>query len=53
MTQKKIDFHMDKNTEKEVEESFYSESNMKYLEKIIADIELGKAKLAEYDLIEK
>jgi len=26
---------------------------MKYLEKIIADIELGKAKLAEYDLIEK
>ena len=32
---------------------FYSESNMKYLEKVITDIESGKAKLVEYDLIEE
>ncbi|WP_369715725.1 type II toxin-antitoxin system RelB/DinJ family antitoxin [Leptotrichia alba] len=32
---------------------FYSESNMRYLEKVIADIESGKAKLVEHDLIEK
>ena len=32
---------------------FYSESNMKYLEKVIADIESGKAKLVEHDLIEE
>jgi len=32
---------------------FYSESNMKYLEKVIADIESGKAKLVENDLIEE
>ena len=32
---------------------FYSESNMKYLEKIITDIESGKAKLVEHDLIEE
>ena len=32
---------------------FYSESNIKYLEKVIADIESGKAKLVEYDLIEE
>ena len=31
---------------------FYSESNIKYLEKVIADIESGKAKLIEHDLIE-
>ncbi|MCM1283170.1 MAG: type II toxin-antitoxin system RelB/DinJ family antitoxin [Muribaculaceae bacterium] len=31
---------------------FYSESNMKYLEKIISDIEAGKSKLVEHDLIE-
>ena len=30
---------------------FYSESNMKYLEKVITDIESGKAKLVEHDLI--
>ena len=30
---------------------FYSESNIKYLEKVIADIESGKAKLVEHDLI--
>ena len=32
---------------------FYSESNMKYLEKVIADIESGKVKLVEHDLIEE
>lgn len=31
---------------------FYSESNMRYLEKVITDIESGKAKLVEHDLIE-
>ena len=34
-------------------EPFYSESNMKYLEKVIADIESGKAKLVEHDLTEE
>ena len=48
-----IDSNIDKNTEKKVEELFYSESNMKYLEKIITDIESGKAKLVEHDLIEE
>lgn len=32
---------------------FYSESNMRYLEKVIADIKSGKAKLVEHDLIEE
>ena len=31
---------------------FYSESNMKYLEKVISDIEAGRAKLAQHDLHE-
>lgn len=31
---------------------FYSESNMKYLEKVITDIDEGRAKLVEHDLIE-
>lgn len=53
MTQKITNFNIDKNTEKKVEELFYSESNMKYLEKIITDIESGKAKLVEHDLIEE
>lgn len=39
MIQKIIDFNIDENTKKEVDELFYSESNMKYLEKIITDIE--------------
>ena len=53
MTQKITNSNIDKNTEKEVEELFYSESNMKYLEKIITNIESGKAKLVEHDLIEE
>ena len=53
MTQKMIDSNIDKNPGKELEELFYSESNMKYLEKVITDIELGKAKLIEHDLIEE
>ncbi len=32
---------------------FYSESNMKYLEKVISDIDSGKAKLEEHELIEE
>jgi DNA-damage-inducible protein J len=31
---------------------FYSESNRKYLVKILSDIDSGKAKLVEHDLIE-
>ena len=53
MTQKITNSNIDKNTEKKVEELFYSESNMKYLEKTITDIESGKAKLVEHDLIEE
>lgn len=36
----------------EAEDPFYSESNMRYLEKKLADIESGRAKLVEHDLIE-
>ena len=32
---------------------FYSESNMKYLKKVITYIESGKAKLVEHDLTEE
>ena len=53
MTQKMIDSNIDKNLEKELKELFYSESNMRYLEKIITDIESGKAKLVDHDLIEE
>lgn len=31
---------------------FYSESNMRYLERIITDIQSGKAHFTEHDLIE-
>lgn len=31
---------------------FYNESNMKYLSKIVADINAGTAKIVEHDLIE-
>lgn len=31
---------------------FYSEGNMKRLEKIISDIDSGKTKLVEHDLVE-
>ena len=53
MAQKMIDSNIDENTKKEAEEIFYSESNIKYLEKIITDIESEKAKLIEHDLIEE
>ncbi|MBS3994865.1 MAG: type II toxin-antitoxin system RelB/DinJ family antitoxin [Alkaliphilus sp.] len=33
-------------------DSFYSESNMKHLEKVVADIDAGRAKFVEHDLIE-
>lgn len=32
---------------------FYSESNIKYLEQVIADIESGKSKLEEHKLIDE
>ena len=32
---------------------FYSESNIAYLKKLVADIDSGKTKLVEHDLIEK
>ncbi len=32
---------------------FYSKSNIAYLEKVIKDIESGKAKLEEHELIEE
>lgn len=31
---------------------FYSESNMRYLEGIVADIDIGRAKLVEHDIID-
>ena len=31
---------------------FYSEENMNYLKRVISEIDSGKAKLAEHDLIE-
>lgn len=31
---------------------FYSERNMKHLEQVIADIDAGRTKLVEHDLIE-
>ena len=33
-------------------ESFYAEANMRYLDRVIEDIESGKAKLTEHELIE-
>lgn len=32
---------------------FYSESNMRHLEKVVADINAGTAKFVEHDLIEE
>ena len=32
---------------------FYSEENMKYLKRVITEIESGKAKLQKHDLIEE
>lgn len=32
---------------------FYSESNIKYLEKIVAEVKEGKAKFEEHELIEE
>lgn len=33
-------------------DNFYSENNLKYLERVITDIESGSANLAEHQLIE-
>ena len=32
---------------------FYSENNICYLEKVVSDIDSGKAKLVEHELIEE
>lgn len=32
---------------------FYSESNMKHLKKVISDIESGRTKLGEHELVEE
>lgn len=34
-------------------DSFYAESNIKHLEQVINDIDTGKAKLEEHELIEE
>lgn len=34
-------------------DSFYSEENINYLKQVISDIDTGKAKLQEHDLIEE
>lgn len=33
-------------------DSFYSESNIRYLEKVMSDVKSGKAHFAEHELIE-
>ena len=40
-------------TKPSVHDKFHLKNNMKYLEKVIADIESGKAKLVEQELIEE
>lgn len=35
------------------DDPFYSKTNMEYLEKVIKDIDSGKAKLKKHDLIEE
>ena len=35
------------------EDSFYSENNIQYLEKIVRDINSGKAHFSEHDLLEE
>ena len=85
MSQTMVNFRMDENLKKEMEQTcadmgmsmttaftifakkitrekripfeitadpFYSEKNIKYLEKIVSEIDSGKAKLVEHDLIE-
>ena len=47
ISEQRIPFEVSANTEK-----FYSEPNMKYLEKIINGIENGTRSLEEHDLIE-
>lgn len=36
-----------------VADPFYSEANMKYLRKVVSDIEFGRARLTEHELIEE
>ena len=36
-----------------VADPFYSEANMKYLRKVVSDIESGRVRLTEHELIEE
>ena len=36
-----------------VADPFYSEANMKYLRKVVSDIDSGRARLTEHELIEE
>ncbi len=40
------------NESEEANDPFYSEANMKYLKKVIDDIQSGRAVLSEHELIE-
>lgn len=55
MAQTQINFRMDEDDGRDFDlsaASFYSESNIRYLEKIRGDIETGKAHFAEHTLLE-
>ena len=51
-----VNFRMDPDLKRSMEEvsadPFYSESNINHLRQIVHDIDTGKAKLTEHDLIE-
>ena len=51
MAQVLVNFRMDQ--EDKTGDPFYSESNINYLNAITAEIDSGKAKLTEHDLIEE
>ncbi len=60
MSQKVENFRMDQEgktgidkADKERRIPFHSEANMKYLNNVIEEIDTGKAKLAEHELIEE
>ena len=56
MNQAMEKFRMDEDIKKDMkkisEDRFYSESNMKYLEFVVANIETGRANLVEHELFE-
>lgn len=59
MAQTSVNFRMDAELKEFVEEittvpdPFYSESNIRYLEKKMEDYKAGRLKLAEHELIEE